>query len=72
MLLHHPYTCGMRELIVHTNHFYMVTEYVNGGQMLDCAIALQGSSPAGLARLLIIVIGSEQHQENLAECSKIR
>ncbi|OBZ73473.1 Protein kinase kin1 [Grifola frondosa] len=34
MLLHHPYICGMREMIVHEHHYYMVFEYVNGGQML--------------------------------------
>ena len=39
MLLHHPYICGMRELITHTNHYYMVFEYVNGGQMLDYIIS---------------------------------
>ena len=39
MLLHHPYICGMRVLITHTNHYYMVTEYVNGGQMLDYIIS---------------------------------
>ena len=35
MLLYHPYICGMREMIVHQHHYYMVFEYVNGGQMLD-------------------------------------
>ena len=39
MLLHHPYICSVRELIVHTNRFYMVAEYVNGGQMLDYIIS---------------------------------
>ncbi|KZS95338.1 Pkinase-domain-containing protein [Sistotremastrum niveocremeum HHB9708] len=39
MLLHHPYICGMRELIVHQHHYYMVFEYVNGGQMLDYIIS---------------------------------
>ncbi|KAF9646812.1 Pkinase-domain-containing protein [Thelephora ganbajun] len=39
MLLHHPYICGMREIIVHQNHYYMVLEYVNGGQMLDYIIS---------------------------------
>ena len=32
MLLHHPYICGMRGMIVHQHH-YMVFEYVNGDQM---------------------------------------
>ncbi|KAH8115550.1 hypothetical protein DFH11DRAFT_1585319, partial [Phellopilus nigrolimitatus] len=26
MLLHHPYICGMRELIKHANHFFMMFE----------------------------------------------
>ncbi len=39
ILLHHPYVCGMREMIIHTNHYYMVFEYVNGGQMLDYIIS---------------------------------
>ncbi|KAK7438601.1 Serine/threonine-protein kinase [Stygiomarasmius scandens] len=39
MLLHHPYICGMREMIVHQHHYYMVFEYVDGGQMLDYIIS---------------------------------
>ncbi|KAL7418965.1 Serine/threonine-protein kinase [Cryptotrichosporon argae] len=39
LLLHHPYICGMRDLITHTNHHYMVFEFVDGGQMLDYIIA---------------------------------
>ncbi|KAF6752697.1 CAMK/CAMKL/Kin1 protein kinase [Ephemerocybe angulata] len=39
MLLYHPYVCGMREMIVHQHHYYMVFEYVNGGQMLDYIIS---------------------------------
>ncbi|CDW98623.1 hypothetical protein, partial [Sporisorium scitamineum] len=39
ILLHHPYVCGMREMMIHTNHYYMVFEYVNGGQMLDYIIS---------------------------------
>ncbi|KAJ3473186.1 hypothetical protein NLI96_g13097 [Meripilus lineatus] len=39
MLLYHPYVCGMREMIIHQHHYYMVTEYVNGGQMLDYIIS---------------------------------
>ena len=29
LLLHHPYICGMHELIVHQHHYYMVFEYIN-------------------------------------------
>ena len=39
MLLRHPYICGMHEMIVHANHYYMVFEYINGGQMLDYIIS---------------------------------
>ncbi|PWN35169.1 Pkinase-domain-containing protein, partial [Meira miltonrushii] len=39
LLLHHPYVCGMREMIIHPNHYYMIFEYVNGGQMLDYIIS---------------------------------
>ncbi|KAL9937976.1 hypothetical protein V8E36_003521 [Tilletia maclaganii] len=39
LLLHHPYVCGMREMMIHTNHYYMVFEYINGGQMLDYIIS---------------------------------
>ncbi|KWU43659.1 Pkinase-domain-containing protein [Rhodotorula sp. JG-1b] len=39
LLLHHPYICGMRELLVYPHHYYFVQEYVNGGQMLDYIIA---------------------------------
>ncbi|KAG9083342.1 serine/threonine-protein kinase KIN2 [Ceratobasidium sp. 370] len=39
MLLYHPYICGMREIITHPGHYYMVSEYVDGGQMLDYIIS---------------------------------
>ncbi|CAK5284185.1 unnamed protein product [Mycena citricolor] len=39
LLLHHPHVCAMYELIVHPNHYYMVFEYVNGGQLLDFIIS---------------------------------
>ncbi|UZJ57009.1 hypothetical protein CBS101457_006329 [Exobasidium rhododendri] len=39
LLLHHPYVCGMKEMIIHPNHYYMIFEYVNGGQMLDYIIS---------------------------------
>ncbi|CAO1626748.1 unnamed protein product [Jaminaea pallidilutea] len=39
ILLHHPYVCGMREMMIHPNHYYMVFEYIDGGQMLDYIIA---------------------------------
>ncbi|BGP36933.1 Serine/threonine-protein kinase [Rhodotorula kratochvilovae] len=39
LLLHHPYICGMREMLVYPHHYYFVQEYVNGGQMLDYIIS---------------------------------
>ncbi|EJD40890.1 Pkinase-domain-containing protein [Auricularia subglabra TFB-10046 SS5] len=39
MLLHHPYICGMREFIVQPHNYFMVSEYVNGGQLLDYIIS---------------------------------
>ncbi|KAK4058217.1 Serine/threonine-protein kinase [Microbotryomycetes sp. JL221] len=39
LLLHHPYICGMKSMVLYPNHYYMVTEYVNGGQMLDYIIS---------------------------------
>ncbi|TXT13675.1 hypothetical protein VHUM_01042 [Vanrija humicola] len=39
LLLHHPYICGMRDFLPHHNHYYMVFEYIDGGQMLDYIIA---------------------------------
>ncbi|PWW77047.1 Pkinase-domain-containing protein [Tuber magnatum] len=38
-LLDHPYICGMRDVIKTSNHWYMLCEYVNGGQMLDYIIS---------------------------------
>lgn len=39
LLLHHPHICGMSEMMIHTNHYYMAFEYVSGGQMLDYIIS---------------------------------
>ncbi|GAA5853398.1 hypothetical protein JCM8547_002439 [Rhodosporidiobolus lusitaniae] len=39
LLLHHPYVCGMREMLAYPHHYYFVQEYVNGGQMLDYIIS---------------------------------
>ncbi|EEP81065.1 hypothetical protein UREG_05907 [Uncinocarpus reesii 1704] len=38
-LLNHPYVCGMRDVVRTHNHWYMLFEYVNGGQMLDYIIS---------------------------------
>ncbi|KAH7100392.1 Pkinase-domain-containing protein [Auriculariales sp. MPI-PUGE-AT-0066] len=39
MLLHHPYICGMRDFIVQPHNYFMVMDYVNGGQLLDYIIS---------------------------------
>jgi len=39
MLLHHPYICGMREMIVGQYQYYMVFEYVDGGRLLDYIVS---------------------------------
>jgi serine/threonine protein kinase len=57
MLLYHPYICGMREMIIHTHHYYMVQEYVNGGQMLDYIIS-HGRLRERVARKFTRQIGS--------------
>ncbi|KAK4957756.1 Serine/threonine-protein kinase [Elasticomyces elasticus] len=38
-LVDHPYICGMRDVVRTTYHWYMLFEYVNGGQMLDYIIS---------------------------------
>lgn len=38
-LLNHPYICGMRDVVRTNYHWYMLCEYVNGGQMLDYIIS---------------------------------
>ncbi|CAI6256110.1 unnamed protein product [Periconia digitata] len=38
-LLNHPYICGMRDVVRTNFHWYMLFEYVNGGQMLDYIIS---------------------------------
>ncbi|KAJ1923613.1 Serine/threonine-protein kinase [Tieghemiomyces parasiticus] len=38
-LLNHPYIVGLKDVIVHPHHYYVVLEYVSGGQMLDYIIS---------------------------------
>ncbi|KAJ1982606.1 Serine/threonine-protein kinase [Dimargaris xerosporica] len=38
-LLNHPYIVGLKDVIVHPTHYYVVLEYVSGGQMLDYIIS---------------------------------
>ncbi|KAI0039409.1 Pkinase-domain-containing protein [Auriscalpium vulgare] len=56
-LLYHPYICGMREMIVLQHHYYMVFEYINGGQMLDYIIS-HGRLRERVARKFARQIGS--------------
>ena len=57
MLLHHPYICDMREMIIHRHYYYLVFEYVNGGQMLDYIIS-HGRLRERVARKFARQIGS--------------
>ncbi|ODQ81616.1 hypothetical protein BABINDRAFT_17574, partial [Babjeviella inositovora NRRL Y-12698] len=38
-LLYHPFICRLYEMIPMTNHYYMLFEYVQGGQMLDYIVS---------------------------------
>ncbi|TID21296.1 CAMK/CAMKL/KIN1 protein kinase [Venturia nashicola] len=38
-LVNHPYICGMKDVVRTQHHWYMLFEYVNGGQMLDYIIS---------------------------------
>jgi serine/threonine protein kinase len=38
-LLNHPYICGMKDVVRTSYHWYMMFEFVNGGQMLDYIIS---------------------------------
>ncbi|KAG8680691.1 serine/threonine-protein kinase KIN2 [Ceratobasidium sp. 394] len=57
MLLHHPHICGMREMIVHARHYYLVFEYVDGTEMLDYIIS-HGRLRERVARKFARQIGS--------------
>ncbi|KAH3663719.1 hypothetical protein OGAPHI_005120 [Ogataea philodendri] len=38
-ILYHPYICRLYEMFSMTNHYYMLFEYVSGGQMLDYIVS---------------------------------
>jgi len=38
-LVNHPYICSMKDVVRTSYHWYMLFEYVNGGQMLDYIIS---------------------------------
>ena len=37
-VLYHPHICRLFEMCTMSNHFYMLFEYVSGGQLLDYII----------------------------------
>ncbi|KAK6460245.1 hypothetical protein DFJ63DRAFT_290633 [Scheffersomyces coipomensis] len=56
-LLFHPFICRLYEMVPMTNHYYMLFEYVEGGQMLDYIVA-HGSLKEKHARKFARGIGS--------------
>ncbi|KAG8886195.1 serine/threonine-protein kinase KIN2 [Tulasnella sp. 332] len=59
-LLHHPHICGMRELIVDQDKYYLVLEFVEGGSMLDYIIS-HGRLRERVARKFARQIASALH-----------
>ncbi|ODV73040.1 KIN1/KIN2 family serine/threonine-protein kinase [Cyberlindnera jadinii NRRL Y-1542] len=56
-ILYHPFICRLFEVKVMSNHFYMLFEYVSGGQMLDYIVS-HGSLKERHARKFARGIGS--------------
>ncbi|GMM48111.1 serine/threonine protein kinase [Pichia kluyveri] len=56
-ILYHPYICRLYEIYSMSNHYYMLFEYVSGGQMLDYIVA-HGSLKESQARKFCRGIGS--------------
>lgn len=56
-ILYHPYICKLYEMCTLSNHFYMVFEYVSGGQLLDYIIQ-HGSLKENMARKIARSIAS--------------
>ncbi|ONH68016.1 Serine/threonine protein kinase KIN1 [Cyberlindnera fabianii] len=56
-ILYHPYICRLFEVKVMSNHYYMLFEYVSGGQMLDYIVS-HGSLKERHARKFARGIGS--------------
>lgn len=48
-ILYHPFICRLYEMYAMSNHYYMLFEYVSGGQMLDYIVA-HGSLKESQAR----------------------
>lgn len=56
-LLRHPYICEARDVYITNSHYYMVFEFVDGGQMLDYIIS-HGKLKEKQARKFVRQIGS--------------
>ncbi|CAK7902128.1 serine/threonine protein kinase Kin1p [[Candida] anglica] len=56
-LLFHPFICRLYEMVPMTNHYYMLFEYVEGGQMLDYIVS-HGSLKEKNARKFVRGIAS--------------
>ncbi|KAH3672014.1 hypothetical protein WICMUC_004521 [Wickerhamomyces mucosus] len=56
-ILYHPFICRLFEVITMSNHYYMLFEYVSGGQMLDYIVS-HGSLKERHARKFARGIGS--------------
>ncbi|TDL15777.1 Pkinase-domain-containing protein [Rickenella mellea] len=56
-LLHHPNICATREVTLHHSHYYMVFEYVEGGNLLEYIIE-HGRLRERVARKIARQIGS--------------
>lgn len=56
-LLKHPYICNLYEMHIMSSHYYMLFEYVSGGQLLDYIIA-HGSLKEKQARKFARAIAS--------------
>ncbi|KAH3682196.1 hypothetical protein WICPIJ_006817 [Wickerhamomyces pijperi] len=56
-VLYHPFICRLFEVITMSNHYYMLFEYVSGGQMLDYIVS-HGSLKERHARKFARGIGS--------------
>ncbi|ODQ62734.1 hypothetical protein WICANDRAFT_25325 [Wickerhamomyces anomalus NRRL Y-366-8] len=56
-ILYHPFICRLFEVITMSNHYYMLFEYVSGGQMLDYIVS-HGSLKERHARKFVRGIAS--------------
>lgn len=60
LLLHHPYIVHLEEMMLLEPYYYMLMEYVNGGQLLDYIIAhgrLKEKNARRFARQIVSALG---------------